>query len=196
MFGKKALMDNLSRDLDRARGKRNALAFKRDALASDVTTLSAHIAELEARLSEEKDRRERSALEARSRGSKSDSKILRSPRRPSCRKKMIAYSFFQHGYVATKRREKKNQRRIGSARQLDLTVKRRDPNAPIRVALDDFRCPRCNSHVLTRICRIGVFDALILCGSAAAVTPPVSPATVQGPFSLLGRLSHTLKKDR
>jgi hypothetical protein len=59
MFGKKALMDNLTRDLDRARDKRNALAFKRDALASDVTTLSAHIAELEARLSEEKDRRER-----------------------------------------------------------------------------------------------------------------------------------------
>jgi outer membrane murein-binding lipoprotein Lpp len=59
MFGKKALMDNLSRDLDRARDKRNALAFKRDALASDVTTLTAHIAELEARLSEEKDRRER-----------------------------------------------------------------------------------------------------------------------------------------
>ena len=25
---------------------------------------------------------------------------------------------------------------------LDLTVKRRDPNAPIRVALDDVRCPR------------------------------------------------------
>ena len=49
-------MDNLSRDLDRARGKRN------DALASDVTTLSAHIAELEARLSEEKDRREREPI--------------------------------------------------------------------------------------------------------------------------------------
>ncbi|MGC1883715.1 MAG: hypothetical protein WA703_21290, partial [Pseudolabrys sp.] len=60
---------------------------------------------------------------------------------PELPKKMIAYSFFQHGYVATKRRGKKNQRRIGSARQLDLTVKRRDPNAPIRVALDDFRCP-------------------------------------------------------
>ena len=42
MFGKKALMDNLSRDLDRARGKRNALAFKRDALASDVTTQRSH----------------------------------------------------------------------------------------------------------------------------------------------------------
>jgi outer membrane murein-binding lipoprotein Lpp len=59
MFGKKALMDNLNRNLDRARERRNALVFKRDALASDVTTLSAQIAELEARLSEEKDRRER-----------------------------------------------------------------------------------------------------------------------------------------
>jgi len=59
MFGKKALMDNLGRHLDRARDKRNALESKRDALASDVTTLNAQIAELEARLSEEKDRRER-----------------------------------------------------------------------------------------------------------------------------------------
>jgi hypothetical protein len=59
MFGKKDLMDNLSRDLDRARDKRNAVAFKRDALASDVTTLTAQIAELEARLSDEKDRLER-----------------------------------------------------------------------------------------------------------------------------------------
>jgi predicted nucleic acid-binding Zn-ribbon protein len=64
MFGKKALMDNLTRDLDldRARDKRNAVAFKRDALASDVTTLSAQIAELEARLSDEKDRLERERL--------------------------------------------------------------------------------------------------------------------------------------
>jgi hypothetical protein len=52
MFGKNDLVDNLSRDLDRARGKR-------DALASDVTTLTAQIAEIEARLSEEKNRRER-----------------------------------------------------------------------------------------------------------------------------------------
>jgi hypothetical protein len=47
-------MNNLSRNLDRARDKRNALAFKRDALASDITTLTAQIAELEARLSEKK----------------------------------------------------------------------------------------------------------------------------------------------
>jgi cell division septum initiation protein DivIVA len=52
MFGKNDLVvDNLSRDLDLARGKR-------DALASDVTTLTAQIAEIEARLSEEKNRRE------------------------------------------------------------------------------------------------------------------------------------------
>jgi hypothetical protein len=51
MFGKNDLVDNLSRNLDRARGKR-------DALASDVTTLTAQIAEIEARLSDEKNRRE------------------------------------------------------------------------------------------------------------------------------------------
>jgi cell division septum initiation protein DivIVA len=52
MLGKNDLVDNLSRDLDRAREKR-------EALASDVTTLTAQIAEIEARLSEEKSRRER-----------------------------------------------------------------------------------------------------------------------------------------
>jgi hypothetical protein len=52
MFGKNDLVHNLSRNLDRARGKR-------DALASDVTTLTAEIAEIEARLSEEKSRQER-----------------------------------------------------------------------------------------------------------------------------------------
>ena len=41
MFGKDDLVDNLSRDLDRARGRR-------DALASEVTTLTAKIAEIEA----------------------------------------------------------------------------------------------------------------------------------------------------
>ena len=55
MFGENDLVDNLSRDLDRARGKR-------DALASDVTTLTAQIAEIEARLSEEKQRRERNLV--------------------------------------------------------------------------------------------------------------------------------------
>jgi hypothetical protein len=52
MFGENDSVDNLSRDLDRVRGKR-------DALASDVTTLTAQIAEIEARLAEEKKRRER-----------------------------------------------------------------------------------------------------------------------------------------
>ena len=52
MFGENDLVDNLSRSLDRARGKR-------DVLASEVTTLTAQIAEIEARLSEEKNRRGR-----------------------------------------------------------------------------------------------------------------------------------------
>lgn len=52
MFGKIDLVEQLSRDLDRARDKR-------DALASGVTTLTTQITELEARLSEERDRRER-----------------------------------------------------------------------------------------------------------------------------------------
>jgi phage shock protein A len=56
IFGKRELVDTLSRDLVRARNKR-------DALASSVTTLTAQIAELEARLSAEKMRqaRERAA---------------------------------------------------------------------------------------------------------------------------------------
>jgi chromosome segregation ATPase len=51
MFGKNDSVDTLSRNLDHAR-------LKRDALASDVTALTAQIAEIEARLSEEKNRRE------------------------------------------------------------------------------------------------------------------------------------------
>jgi hypothetical protein len=66
-------MDNLSRDLDRARDKRNAVAFKRDALASDVTTLTAQIAELEARLSEKKI----GATRARWRRDRGDEKALK-----------------------------------------------------------------------------------------------------------------------
>ncbi len=57
MFGKKDMVDDLSRDLDRAKAKR-------DALASDVTTLTAEIAALETRLSEERDRRERARVAA------------------------------------------------------------------------------------------------------------------------------------
>ncbi len=52
MFRKNDVVDNLSRDLNRLR-------HRRDALTSDVTTLTAEIAELEVRLSEEKDQRER-----------------------------------------------------------------------------------------------------------------------------------------
>jgi hypothetical protein len=63
MFGKSDLVDNLSRDLSRARDKR-------DALASDVTTLSAQISELEARLSAENDRRERERVEGEIEGIK------------------------------------------------------------------------------------------------------------------------------
>ena len=52
MFGNNDLVDNLSRDLGRARDKR-------DIFASHVTTLTTQITELEARLSAENDRRER-----------------------------------------------------------------------------------------------------------------------------------------
>jgi hypothetical protein len=63
MFGKSDLVDDLSRDLARARDKR-------DALASDVTTLSAQISEFEARLSAENDRRERERVEGEIEGLK------------------------------------------------------------------------------------------------------------------------------
>ena len=52
MFGKRDLVEILSRDLARARNKR-------DALASNVITLTAEIAVLEASVSTENDRRER-----------------------------------------------------------------------------------------------------------------------------------------
>jgi hypothetical protein len=39
----------------------------------------------------------------------------------------------------------------GTVVDMDLTFKRRDPNASIRIALDDVRCPRCNGHGRTRI---------------------------------------------
>ena len=55
MFGKNNLIDSLSRDLARARDKR-------DALTSGVTTLTEQIAELEVRLSAENDRRVRERL--------------------------------------------------------------------------------------------------------------------------------------
>jgi len=52
MFGKRELVDTLSRDLARARNKRNTLA-------SSVSTLTTQIAELEVRLSAENERLER-----------------------------------------------------------------------------------------------------------------------------------------
>lgn len=39
----------------------------------------------------------------------------------------------------------------GTVTDLDLTVKPRDPEASIRVALRDIRCPRCNGHGRPRI---------------------------------------------
>jgi len=39
----------------------------------------------------------------------------------------------------------------GTVTDLDLRVKPRDPDASIRVALSDVRCPRCNGHGRTRI---------------------------------------------
>ena len=63
MFRKSDLVDDLSRDLSRARDKR-------DALASDVTTLTAQISEMEARLSAENDRRERERVEGEIEGLK------------------------------------------------------------------------------------------------------------------------------
>ena len=41
--------------------------------------------------------------------------------------------------------------------ELDLSVKRRDPDASIRVALADVRCPRCNGHGRPRIAGLGKF---------------------------------------
>jgi hypothetical protein len=34
---------------------------------------------------------------------------------------------------------------------LDLRMKPRDPEAPIRIVLRDFRCPRCNGHGRPRV---------------------------------------------
>jgi hypothetical protein len=43
---------------------------------------------------------------------------------------------------------------------LDLTVKRRDPNAPICVALDDVLCPRCNGHGRTRVMALSRYPSI------------------------------------
>ena len=43
--------------------------------------------------------------------------------------------------------------------EMDLTMKPRDPDAPIRVALNDVRCLRCNGHGRRRIIRLAQFPA-------------------------------------
>jgi hypothetical protein len=43
---------------------------------------------------------------------------------------------------------------------LDLSVKRRDPEAPIRVALNDVRCPRCNGHGHPRIVALSRYPSV------------------------------------
>jgi len=48
----------------------------------------------------------------------------------------------------------------GTIVDLDLTFKRRDPNAPICTALDDVRCPRCNGHGQTRIANLARFASI------------------------------------
>lgn len=43
---------------------------------------------------------------------------------------------------------------------LDLTVKRRDPKAPIQIVLDDVRCSRCNGHGRTRIAGLSRYPSI------------------------------------
>jgi len=43
----------------------------------------------------------------------------------------------------------------GTVVDLDLTMKRRHPDAPISIALRDVRCPRCNGHGAPRITALG-----------------------------------------
>jgi len=65
MFGKRELVDTLSRDLARARNKR-------DTFASSVTTLTTQIAELEVRLFAENERLERERAASKIEGIKKD----------------------------------------------------------------------------------------------------------------------------
>ena len=48
----------------------------------------------------------------------------------------------------------------GTVIDLDLTVKRRDHNAPIRIALDDVLCPRCNGYGRTRIVALSRYPSI------------------------------------
>lgn len=43
--------------------------------------------------------------------------------------------------------------------EMDLTVKRRDPDASIRTALRDVRCPRCNGHGRIRVTGLSRFPS-------------------------------------
>jgi putative SOS response-associated peptidase YedK len=36
----------------------------------------------------------------------------------------------------------------------------RDPKAPIQIALDDVRCPRCNGHARTRIAGLSKYPSI------------------------------------
>lgn len=47
----------------------------------------------------------------------------------------------------------------GTIVDLDLTMKRRDPNAPIYVALKDALCPRCNGDGRPRVVTLARFPS-------------------------------------
>lgn len=48
----------------------------------------------------------------------------------------------------------------GSVTDLDLRVKPRDPEASIRVALRDVRCPRCNGHGCPRVVALAAHPSI------------------------------------
>jgi len=48
----------------------------------------------------------------------------------------------------------------GTIIDLDLTMKRRDPDTPIRVALNDVRCSRCIGHGRTRIVGLSRYSSI------------------------------------
>jgi hypothetical protein len=44
--------------------------------------------------------------------------------------------------------------------KMGIKVAMDEPNAPIRIALDDVRCPRCNSHGRTRIAGLARYPSI------------------------------------
>jgi hypothetical protein len=48
----------------------------------------------------------------------------------------------------------------GTVIEMDLTMKSRDPEASIRLALKDARCPRCNGDGRTRIVKLAKFPSM------------------------------------